>query len=267
MSTEVPRDAIIHVSPRILLVEAHRDLRRLLHLALCEQGYATTMAASLEEALRLVHQHPFDLIVTDLFSPADQESLVRLFPLRALAHATPIVVLDTWLPIRDVRQQGFRGILRKPFGLDDLITAVAEGLNQPFSAAQRTQAEVAQRFVAALLERDVEAVLALCTEEVRMYPWIVPAYPAAHPVAGRTASRAYLEDLKQYFVVSQAESVQCYPCPHGVAVRLRLRWQDPAGAGQQQMVGLCLAVTAEGQISQVGSQSRMSGCAPGCGVG
>ena len=238
--------------PVLLLVEANWDLRHILHQVLVDQGYAVMAAASLEQALRLVHRQPVDLILTDLFTSAGQESLAHLLPLQKLAHGIPIVVVATWLTASDVRQQGFSGVLHQPFGLDDLVTAVAEGLNQPFSAAQRPQTVVAQRFVSALLERDVEAVLALCTEEVRMYPWIVPAYPAAHPAFGWTAARAYLEELQQYFVTSQAESVQCYPCPHGVAVRLWLRWQDPAGVGQQQMVGLCLAVTAEGQISQVG---------------
>lgn len=238
--------------PQLLLIETHPDLRRILQMVLIDQGYVVMGAASLEQALRLVHRQPFALILTDLFTPAGQETLAHLLPLRELAHGIPIVVVATWLTASDVRQQGFSGVLHQPFGLDDLVTAVAEGLNQPFSAAQRPQTVVAQRFVSALLERDVEAVLALCTEEVRMYPWIVPAYPAAHPAFGWTAARAYLEELQQYFVTSQAESVQCYPCPHGVAVRLWLRWQDPAGAVYQQMVGLCLAVTADGQISQVG---------------
>src|SRR5690242_14659758 len=194
-------------APPLLLVEAHWDLRRILHQVLVDQGYAVMGAASLEQALRLVHRQPFDLILTDLFTSAGQETVAHLLPLQKLAHGIPIIVVATWLTASDVRQQGFSGVLHQPFGLDDLITAVAEGLNQPFSAAQRPQAEVARRFVAELLERDVVAVLALCTEEVRMYPWIVPAYPAAHPAFGRRAARAYLEELKQYFITSLAESV------------------------------------------------------------
>jgi hypothetical protein len=46
--------------------------------------------------------------------------------------------------------------------------------------------------------------------------------------------------------------VKLYPIPHGVAVRLRLHWQDPDGVEKEQMIGRCLQVTADGQISQMG---------------
>jgi CheY-like chemotaxis protein len=239
-------------SPQLLIVADDVNLREILQRVLVELGYAPTAAASLEEALGLVHQQPFDLIVTAPFSPTDEETLAALSPLRQLAHGIPIVVMASLLTTREVEQQGFTTRLCLPFGLDTLITAVAEGLNHPFRLDQSLQTEGVKRYILALMQGDVETVLALCTEDVRIYPWIVPAYPAAHPVTGRTAARAYLQEEQRYFGIYQAEMVRLYPCPHGVAVRLRLRWQNPAGAVQQQMVGRCLEVTADGQISQVG---------------
>src|SRR5690348_1747993 len=73
--------------PQLLIVEDNLDLRAILQQALLEQGYAATAAASLEEALHLVHRQPFDLILTELFTPAYQETLALLLPLQALAHA------------------------------------------------------------------------------------------------------------------------------------------------------------------------------------
>src|SRR5690348_8000863 len=116
-------------TPQLLIVEDDRALRAILQQVLFEQGYAATAAASLEEALRLVHRQPFDLILTELFTPSDQETVATLLPLRGLAHAIPIVVVTTGLTASEVRQQGFSGLLSKPFGWDDLITTVAEGLN------------------------------------------------------------------------------------------------------------------------------------------
>ena len=131
----VPSDA----PPRLLVIEDDPALQHILQLALAEQGYVATVASSLKQALHLVHWQPFDLIVTELFTPNDQETVTFLLPLRALAHAIPIVVVATWLTASDVRQHGFRGLLSKPFGLDDLITTVAESLNRPWSLAQLPQ--------------------------------------------------------------------------------------------------------------------------------
>lgn len=238
--------------PQVLVIEDDLVLQEILQQVLVEQGYAAAGASSLEQALRLVHQQPFDLILTELFTPTDEETLASLLPLRKLAFGIPIVVVDTLLTAREVEQQGFSGPLGKPFSADDLITTVAENLNRPFSAAQLPQVETAKRYIAALIQGDLEALLALCTEEVRIYPWIVPPYPAARPVTGRMAARADLQEQQQYFGTFQLDLVRYYPCPHGVAVRLRQRWRDPTGALQQQMVARCLQVTADGQISQVG---------------
>jgi CheY-like chemotaxis protein len=238
--------------PQLLIVEDHLDLREMLQQVLLEQGYAATAATSLDEALGLVHRQPFDLMVTNLFTPTTEETLAFLLPLRTLSCGIPIIVMAGLLTAREVEQQGFTTLLYLPFGLDDLITAVAEGLNHPFSPDNLHQAETVKRYVAALIAGDTETALALCTEDVRYYPWIVPAYPAAHPVLGREAARAYVEEQHRYFGLYQAEVVQLYPWPGGVAVRFRMHWNDPDGVEHEQMAGLCLRLTEDGQISQTG---------------
>ena len=52
------------VSPHILVVEVDPALQLLIQTTLAGMGYASTLASSLEEALRLLHKHPFDLVVT-----------------------------------------------------------------------------------------------------------------------------------------------------------------------------------------------------------
>jgi CheY-like chemotaxis protein len=236
------------------VVEAVPSLRLVFHDALAEMGYVTALASSLEHALRLLHQHPFDLIVADTSYTAHlQDALAPLRPLLTLSHPVP-VVLCTPLPLSEpeVRQAGFAGWVQHPFTLDQLVTSVAECLHQPWSPAQRLQAEVVQRGVAAFIQGDAAAVVALCTEEVRFYPWIVPPYPSARPVVRRAAVQVYVEELMQYLGAYQAEGVQLYPCPHGVAIRLLLRWQDPAGAWKQQMWGCCVKVASDHQVRQIG---------------
>ena len=240
-------------SPHLLVVEADRALKLILQEALAEMGYVSTSASSLDQALRLLNQQHVDLIVTDSFSSTSQEALAPLHPLLALSHPLPVILCTAW-PLTEtvVKQEGFAGLVLQPFELDHLVTMVAECLNQPWSPAQLRHSEVVKRFIACLIQRDVEAFLTLCAEDVRLYPWIMPAYPFAHPVTGRAAAQIHLQERRQYFVALQVEQLHLYPCPHGIAGRLLIRWQDPSGALKEQMVAGCVKVTPGGQISQVG---------------
>ena len=243
--------ALSHSPPQLLVVEDDLALQAILQQVLVEQGYAAEAASSLEQALRLVHRQPFDLILTELFTPTDEETLASLLPLRKLTLGIPIVVVASWLTARDVEQQGFSGPLSKPFGVNDLILRVAAGLNQPFSTDQLRQAEVIKRYVAGLNARDMEGLVAVCTEHVRFYPWYVPPYPAARPFTGRVALRAFYEELFGYLHDLTLELCQLYPCPYGLAARLLFRWRTDEGAFTQQIVGCCFHISGE-QISQVG---------------
>jgi CheY-like chemotaxis protein len=234
------------------LVEAEPTLQTLLQHILEEEGYRTTVAASVQQALHLVHRQPCELVLLDLFAPTPQEAFALLRPLRQLSHHLPLVVL-TDMPIReqDVQQQECMALLRKPVRLEDLITTVAACLNQPWSPEHRQQAAVLERLVAALARGDFEAALAVCQEEVQWYPWLVPAYPAMRAVTGRAALRALLKEMRPFFRDLCLEVVHLYPCPHGIAARLLVRWRTAEGTCQQQMVCWCVQVSGK-QISRVG---------------
>ena len=241
------------VSPHVLVVETVPSLRLIIQDALAEMGYASTLASSLEHALRLVNQQPFDLIVVDTSPANSPDALTSLRPLLALSHPLPVVLCTLW-PLSEIelRDAQVAGWVQHPFTRDQLVMTVAECLNQPWSPAQLSQAEIVKRGVTALVQRDVGALVALCTEEVRWYPWIVPPYPRARPVMGRAAVRAYLEEATEYFGAYHIDVVHLYPCPHGVAVRALLQWQDPSGGWKEQEVACCVKVTPDGQISQIG---------------
>jgi CheY-like chemotaxis protein len=239
--------------PHLLVVEADQSLQLVFQLVLAEMGYISTLASSPDQALRLLDQRPFDLIVTDTFSYTGQEALAPLRPLLALSQPLPVILCTAW-PLTEavVKQEGFAGLVLQPFELDRLITTVAECLKQPWSPAQLRQAEVVKRYVALFAVGDVEAMDSFHPETVRFYPWIASAYPFARPVTGRAAARVYLQELLQYFGGLQTELVHLYACPLGIAARMLLRWHDPSGAPRQQMLAVCLRVTPDGQISQMG---------------
>jgi CheY-like chemotaxis protein len=239
--------------PHLLVVEADLSLQVVFQQTLAEMGYISTLASSLDQALRLLDQHPFDLIVTDAFSYTGQEALAPLRPLLALSHPLPVILCTAW-PLTEavVKQEGFAGLVLQPFELDRLITTVAECLNQPWSPAQLRQAEVVKRYVALFALGDVEAMVSFLSEAVQFYPWIASAYPFARPVTGRAAARVYLQELLQYFGGLHTELGHLYTCPLGIAARILLQWHDLSGAPKQQMMAVCLKVTPDGQISQMG---------------
>jgi CheY-like chemotaxis protein len=239
--------------PQILVVEDDIAHRELFQDVLAELGYRCLTASSLDRALCLVHQQPVDLIVSDCFSSTFQQALASLRPLRELAYPVPLVVCTAW-PVTDtdVREQGFAGLLPKPFTLDQLVTTVSDRLNQPFSEEQLRQAEVARRYVAALNRWDFDGLIALLTEDIQYYPWVVSAFPATYPWRGHTAGRTFYQEARRYFGDWQADVVQLYPVPNGVATRLLLRWHAPNGAVRQQMQCFFFQFSDEGTIRQVG---------------
>ena len=56
-------------SGRILIVEDRDSLRRMLELALAEEGYEVEAAADGQAGIRLLAERTFDLVLTDLKLP------------------------------------------------------------------------------------------------------------------------------------------------------------------------------------------------------
>jgi CheY-like chemotaxis protein len=243
--------------PQLLIVEDDQAQRELLQTLLAELGYRCLTASSLEQALRLVNLLPVDLIVSDCFSSTFLEALPSLRPLRELASPAPVIICTAW-PLADIEvtEQGFAGLVPKPLTFDHLVTTVTACLNQPFSEEQLRQAEVAQRYVAAMSRWDIDALVALLAEDIQYYPWLVPAYPAAHPWMGRAAGRTYYQEMARYFGVNQMEVVQVYPVPNGVATRVLSEWYDPNGICRQHMLCFFFQFTDAGQIRQIGMPPR-----------
>jgi CheY-like chemotaxis protein len=243
--------------PHLLVVEDDPDLQRVLQNALEAMGYPTTGASSLDQALRLIQQQPVELIVTDTFSRTPQDALASLRPLRQLSHPIPIVVCTGW-PVSDsvVKERGFAALVHKPSTLDHLVVTVAECLNQPFSGAQERQVVVIRRYVAAVRRWDLDALMALVTDEIIIYPWVGPLSPDVYPATGRDAARAYLQELARYFGPLQVVQQHVSVCPQGLAARCLLHWHTPEGALRERMMRLCFQFTDDGTIRQIGMPLR-----------
>ena len=238
--------------PRLLVVEDDQNLQHLLLDALEEMGYLCMAATSLKQALYLIHRQPFDLIVTDTFSRTAQDSLPSIRSLLDSSHSTPVIVCTGWLmAVSTVQQQGFAGLVQKPFSLCDLITTVAECLNQPFSDVQLRQADVVRRYFDAASRWDIDALSSLFAEEIKHYPWLIPADSATYAWIGHAAARSYLQELACYFGPLRLDHLHLSPCPDGLAARFVQRWRAPDGSIREQMVCLSFQITEDGKIYQV----------------
>jgi CheY-like chemotaxis protein len=129
---------------RILVVEDDRDTGELLKLALGSRGYETALAGGADQALAMMRESRFDLLVTDYDMPSktgaqlihearDQGLLARTAALVITAHPDPRG-LDPETPL-----------LRKPLDIEKLLVQIRailqDGHTEAPAAAARPEAE------------------------------------------------------------------------------------------------------------------------------
>jgi diguanylate cyclase (GGDEF)-like protein len=116
---------------RILAVDDQRYFRELIEGLLSEEGYEVQTAASGEEALRILEQSAFDIVLTDLVMPGmDGCDLVHRVrerdPEQNIVVVTGVVDVKTAV---DAMKLGANDYLLKPFDRATLVSSV-EGLLQ-----------------------------------------------------------------------------------------------------------------------------------------
>jgi DNA-binding NtrC family response regulator len=115
---------------RILLVEDRDSLRRLLARALADDGYEVAAASTGGDAVRLLGERPFDLVLTDLKLP-DRSGLEVLAASRQSQPRVPVVVLTGYGSIGaavEAMKLGAHDFLEKPLELPDLARLVAKAI-------------------------------------------------------------------------------------------------------------------------------------------
>jgi len=120
-SSPAPADAGAD-SLRVLLVDDHAPVLRFLSAAFSSNGCLITAAATAEEALELITQQSFDLVVSDIKMPG-LSGLDVLQAVKGQQPRTPVVLI-TGVPTVDsavfgIRHQAF-DYLTKPFSVDEV---------------------------------------------------------------------------------------------------------------------------------------------------
>ncbi|MDR2244886.1 MAG: sigma 54-interacting transcriptional regulator [Burkholderiales bacterium] len=114
----------------ILLVDDDADLLKLIGLRLSSAGYRVRTAESGERALAMIDVTPPALVITDLRMPGMDG--MQMFDALHRRHPTlPVIILTAHGTIPEAvaaTERGVFGFLTKPFGSQELLEKVADGL-------------------------------------------------------------------------------------------------------------------------------------------
>src|SRR5215472_12161524 len=117
----------------ILVVADEPKLRRLVELQLADDGFDVQSAPDAESALKLVHQAPFDLVITDLKLPG-MSGLELLQAVKRVDAQVPVVIMTAFGSVEsavDAMKAGASDYVLKPFSLAELVMIVRKELDTP----------------------------------------------------------------------------------------------------------------------------------------
>jgi len=115
-----PRGIRLELDPhqRILTVNDQTALRDFMALRLEDMGYVVIATALPADAVTLLEQVSFDLVVTDSFSPLPNGVFTEPAALLAAAGNTPLALLTAHpVELEEAQARGFKDVIRKPFDL------------------------------------------------------------------------------------------------------------------------------------------------------
>lgn len=125
-----------HRKKKILAVDDDGLVRRSLEILLREAGYEPTVAGSGPEALGLLAQRHFDLLITDIRMPGMDGlqviKAVRDYCLEQKKHPIPEIVLTAYndeAVKESALRLGVKEFLLKPFRIDEFLKVLERNLS------------------------------------------------------------------------------------------------------------------------------------------
>jgi two-component system, chemotaxis family, chemotaxis protein CheY len=116
------------MAKRILVVDDSESIRMLVSMILEKAGFEVARAVDGKDALALLEQQNFHLILTDLNMPhMDGISLIKEVRVMQHHNRVPIIMLTTESQVSfkdEARTAGATGWIVKPFVADKLLTVV-----------------------------------------------------------------------------------------------------------------------------------------------
>jgi DNA-binding response OmpR family regulator len=151
-------------SKNILVVDDDDAIRQMVETLLAEEGYSVESAANGEEAMRVVRQKPFDLVVLDIMMPVmDGWEVASRMLCEDKTRDIPIIFLTALSSYTD-QLKGWRmgcfDYITKPFDIGLFMMRVRAALDGAVAVAPRPDVEV-------LVEKKMEQLLQLMSETLQ----------------------------------------------------------------------------------------------------
>lgn len=107
----------------VLLVEDEVELRDLVARMLTDSGFCVVRAGRAEDALRLVHEETFDIVISDVVMPGMSGTELAA-KLRAVGSELPVLLISGYGQYGDEQPGTPTRVLMKPFTRAELLSAV-----------------------------------------------------------------------------------------------------------------------------------------------
>lgn len=110
----------------IIIVEDEENLANLLLRVLKSEGYEVTSVGSITEAWQLLKKQHFDLLITDIKLP-DGDGISFLEKIKSQGVDIEVIVMTAFATVEtaiSALKMGARDYIRKPFDLEEVISAV-----------------------------------------------------------------------------------------------------------------------------------------------
>jgi DNA-binding NtrC family response regulator len=145
--------------PRVLVVDDEMPVRVTLAANLELEGYDVVEAGDGKAALERVHEHEFDLVITDIRMPG--MSGVELFhEIRRLRPTLPVVLMTAFAVeglVQEALREGAHMVLQKPFAIEWAVKSLHNALHRRVILVVDDLPEVAETTAAALQALEVPA--------------------------------------------------------------------------------------------------------------
>lgn len=119
--------------PKILIIEDEQKISRVLQLELEYENYETDVADNGKDALRLMEEKEWDLVLLDIMIP-ELSGLEVLRRVRRFDEDTPVILLTARDEIHDKvsgLDLGANDYITKPFQIEELLARIRVHLRRP----------------------------------------------------------------------------------------------------------------------------------------
>jgi two-component system response regulator AtoC len=132
----------------ILVVDDEPSIRKVLAAQLRRAGYDVTAVADGSEAISLLAEHPFDLVITDLQMP-EIDGMALLEHCRATLPALPVILITAHGTVDtavEAIKLGAHDYITKPFDQHELQDIITKALRTGEARSSQLHADAAGRF-------------------------------------------------------------------------------------------------------------------------